>query len=86
MSVYMRGYNLLSLENLAVCMSRGSKTTLPHFCNKAVIRTFQIKKVGLWDEVTGRITSLPVITGSLITSGACCWKEYQLCHSAACYK
>lgn len=70
------------LESLAVWMLRESKRTLPDFCNKAAIRTFQIKKMNSWDEAIDRIKGLAIITGSLelIISRTQSWKEYQLCN------
>lgn len=87
MSACIRGYNMLSLENLAVWMWRESKGTLPHFCNKAVIRTFLIKKVDPWDEVIDRYSNRSSRHYRLTwASRACSWREHQRCNRTPCYK
>lgn len=77
---------MLSLEDLTVWMWRENQKMHPHFCNKAVIRTFQIRKVDPGDEETGKIVGLAIIENSLepITSAACSWREHKFCRNTPC--
>lgn len=63
-SGYFRGCKIFLVEDLTVWTWRESQWMLPHFCNKAVIRAFQIRKMDPWVEVVSRIMCLAITAGS----------------------